>query len=127
MKRRKIIPYNPKLKEYARKLRNNSTYTEVMLWNYLKDKQLRGYDFDRQRPIDNFIVNFYCKDLMLAIEVDGESHYGNEEKDKRKDKRLNELGVTVLRFDDMEIVYELDMVLKRIEKWIDENTESTHP
>jgi very-short-patch-repair endonuclease len=127
MKRRKIIPYNPKLKEYARKLRNNSTYTEVMLWNYLKDKQLRGYDFDRQRPIDNFIVDFYCKDLMLAIEVDGESHYGNEEKDKRKDKRLNELGVTVLRFDDMEIVYELDMVLKRIEKWIDENTESTHP
>ena len=127
MKCRKIIPYNPKLKEYARKLRNNSTYTEVMLWNYLKDKQLRGYDFDRQRPIDNFIVDFYCKDLMLAIEVDGESHYGNEEKDKRKDKRLNELGITVLRFDDMEIVYELDMVLKRIEKWIDENTESTHP
>ena len=127
MKRRKIIPYNPKLKEYARKLRNNSTYTEVMLWNYLKGKQLRGYDFDRQRPIDNFIVDFYCKDLMLAIEVDGESHYGNEEKDKRKDKRLNELGITVLRFDDMEIVYELDEVLKRIEKWIDENTEPTHP
>ena len=127
MKRRKIIPYNPKLKEYARKLRNNSTYTEVQLWNYLKGKQLRGYDFDRQKPIDNFIVDFYCKELRLAIEVDGESHYGNREKDKRKDKRLNELGVTVLRFDDMEIVYQLDEVIKRIEKWIDENANPNHP
>jgi very-short-patch-repair endonuclease len=121
MKRRKIIPYNPKLKEYARKLINNSTYTKIMLWNYLKGKQLRGYDFDRQRPIDNFIVDFYCKELMLAIEVDGESHYGNMKKDKKKDKRLIEFGVSVLRLDDMEIVYELDEVLKKIEKWIDEN------
>lgn len=127
MKRRKIIPYNPKLKEYARKLRNNSTYTEVQLWNYLKKKQLRGYDFDRQKPIDKYIVDFYCKDLMLAIEVDGESHYGNTNKDKKKDKRLNELGVTVLRFDDLDIVYELDKVLEKIENWIDENAEQTHP
>jgi very-short-patch-repair endonuclease len=126
MKHRKIIPYNPKLKEYARKLRNNSTFTEVQLWNYLKKNQLRGYDFDRQRPIDNFIVDFYCKDLMLAIEVDGESHYQNSEKDKRKDKRLNALGVTVLRFDDLEIVYGLDKVIEKIEEWIDENASSNH-
>jgi len=127
MKQRKIIPYNPKLKQYARKLRSNSTFTEVMLWNYLKKKQLRGYDFDRQKPIDNYIVDFYCKDLMLAIEVDGESHYGNKEKDKRKDKRLSKLGVTVLRFDDLDIVYKLDKVLEKIEKWIDENAKPTHP
>ena len=81
--RRKIIPYNPKLKEYARKLRKNSTFTEIMLWNYLKGKQMKGFDFDRQRPIDKYIVDFYCKDLQLAIEVDGESHYGNEKADKR--------------------------------------------
>lgn len=127
MKRRKIIPYNPKLKEYARKLRNNSTFTEIQLWNYLKKKQLRGYDFDRQKPIDNYIVDFYCKDLMLAIEVDGESHYGNTDKDKKKDKRLNELGIAVLRFDDLDIVYKLDKVIKKIEKWIDENEKPTHP
>jgi very-short-patch-repair endonuclease len=127
MKRRKIIPYNPKLKEFASKLRKNSTYTEVQLWNYLKKKQVRGYDFDRQKPIDKFIVDFYCKDLMLAIEVDGESHYGNTEKDKKKDKRLNELGVTVLRFDDLDIVYKLDKVIEEIEKWIDENADLTHP
>jgi very-short-patch-repair endonuclease len=92
-----------------------------MVWNYLKKKQLRGYDFDRQRPIDNFIVDFYCKDLFLAIEIDGESHYGNPGRDKKKDKRLKELGVTVLRFDDMEVRHQLDNVLEKIEKWIDEN------
>jgi very-short-patch-repair endonuclease len=59
MKRRKIIPYNPKLKEFARKLRNNSTFTEIMVWNYLKKKQMHSYDFDRQKPIDNYIVDFY--------------------------------------------------------------------
>jgi very-short-patch-repair endonuclease len=121
MKRREIIPYNPKLKELARKLRNNSTFTEIMLWNYLKKKQVRGYDFDRQKPIDNYIVDFYCKDLNLAIEVDGESHYGREEKDKLKDKRLKELGVRVLRFDDRDIIYKLDKVIESIEDWIDEN------
>ena len=63
MKRREIIPYNPKLKVLARNLRNDSTFTEIMLWNHLKKKQLRGYDFDRQIPIDNYIVDFYCKDL----------------------------------------------------------------
>jgi very-short-patch-repair endonuclease len=124
MKKRKIIPYNPKLKAFARKLRNDSTFTEILLWNYLKGKQVRGYDFDRQRPIDNFIVDFYCKDLQLAIEVDGESHYANPEKDKKKDKRLNELGVTVLRFDDLDVRHKLGKVIESIEKWIDENAKA---
>jgi very-short-patch-repair endonuclease len=123
MKRRKIIPYNPKLKEYARKLRNDSTFTEIMVWNYLKGKQMKGFDFDRQRPIDNYIVDFYCKDLQLALEIDGESHYDNTERVKKKDKRLNELGVRVLRFDDLDVRYKLDKVLQKIEKWIDDNAE----
>lgn len=82
---------------------------------------MRGYDFDRQRPIDNYIVDFYCKDLFLAIEIDGESHYGNTERDKKRDRRLKELGVTVLRFDDLDVRHQLDKVLEAIEKWIDEN------
>ncbi len=122
MKKRKIIPYNPKLKDFARKLRRDSTFTEIMLWNYLRGKQMRGCDFDRQRPIDNYIVDFYCKDLQFAIEVDGESHYGNPERDEKKDRRLNELDVTVLRFDDLEIVHKLDKVVESIEKWIEQNT-----
>jgi very-short-patch-repair endonuclease len=121
MKRRKIIPYNPKLKELARKLRNNSTFTEILLWDYLKGERMCGYDFDRQKPIDNYIVDFYCKDLLLAIEIDGESHYGKEDKDEKRDKRLNQLGVTVLRFDDLDVRYDLEKVLERIEGWIKEN------
>ncbi len=119
--RRKIIPYKPHLKELARELRKNSTLTEIMLWNELKRKQVRGFDFDRQRPIDNYIVDFYCKDLQLAIEIDGESHYGNEDADETRQKKLESLGVRFLRFDDSEVRFKLDKVVSDIEKWIDEN------
>jgi hypothetical protein len=59
--KRKIIPYNPKLKPLAKKLREKMTLSEVLLWNELKSKKMHGFDFDRQRPIDNYIVDFYCK------------------------------------------------------------------
>ncbi|BDQ02086.1 MAG: hypothetical protein KatS3mg036_1053 [Ignavibacterium sp.] len=118
--RRKIILYNPSLKEKARQLRNNSTFTEIMLWQQLKGKQIKGYDFHRQKPLDNYIVDFFCNELMLAIEVDGESHYGNEEHDRMRQKKLEEFGISFLRFDDMEIRHNLDGVIKRIEEWIDE-------
>jgi len=87
--RRKIIPYNPKLKPLAKKLRNNMTLSEVLLWNELKGKRILGYDFDRQKPIDNYIVDFYCKELFLAIEVDGDSHYHDDApiKDAIRQKR----------------------------------------
>lgn len=61
--RRKIIPYLPHLKELAAKLRKNMTLPEVLLWHQLKQKQMEGQDFDRQRPIDQYIVDFYCKDF----------------------------------------------------------------
>ena len=68
------IYYNPKLKNLARTLRNNSTLSEVLLWNHLKGKQMKGYDFHRQKPLDNYIVDFFCPKLRLIIEIDGESH-----------------------------------------------------
>src|ERR1035437_5874771 len=79
--RRVVIPYKQHLKKYTRQLRSNMTLAEVLLWNELKRKKLLGYDFDRQRSIDEFIVDFFCKDLALAIEVDGSSHNFNEEQD----------------------------------------------
>jgi len=121
MPRRKIIPYNPKLKEFARKLRNNSTKSEVLLWKYLKGKQIKGYDFHRQKPIGNYIVDFFCNELMLAIEIDGESHYGNEKKDEIRQKEIERYGVQFLRFDDSQIYYNLDGVIKVIENWIELN------
>jgi len=68
---RKIIPYNPNLKELARKLRNDSTLGEVLLWNEIKSKKLYGYDFQRQKPLLNYIADFYCYELALVIEIDG--------------------------------------------------------
>ena len=128
MKKSKIIPYNPKLKEFARQLRNNSTETEIYLWLKLKGKQMYGYDFHRQKPIDNFIVDFFCNKLMLAIEVDGYSHEFLEvyNKDIIKEKRLNELGIHVLRFSDYQVLKDMENVLLAIEYFIFE-FEKTHP
>ena len=117
----KIIPYNPILVSRARKLRKNSTFSEILLWNYLKGKQLLGYDFDRQKPIDNYIVDFYCKELQLALEIDGESHAMKEDVDKKRDQRLNYLGVAVLRFEDLVVIYDTECVLNQIEDWIKKN------
>jgi very-short-patch-repair endonuclease len=74
MTQKLILPYDPNLKKLARHLRNKSTMSEVLLWRCLKGKQILGYDFDRQRPIDRYIVDFYCKELRLAIEIDGSTH-----------------------------------------------------
>ncbi|WP_271784819.1 endonuclease domain-containing protein [Aquimarina algiphila] len=68
------IKYNPKLKELARQLRNNATKSEIRLWQKLKRGQMYSYDFHRQKPIDNYIVDFFCNKLQLAIELDGYSH-----------------------------------------------------
>ena len=85
----KIIPYNPKLKRYARELRKTMTLSEVLLWKELKQKQILGYDFDRQRPIDEYIVDFYCKELNLAIEIDGITHHNRLAKLKIEQDRKN--------------------------------------
>jgi very-short-patch-repair endonuclease len=118
---RKILPYNPALKEKARELRNNSTRTEILLWTFLKDKQLRGYDFHRQRPVDEFIIDFFCNELMLAVEIDGVSHIGKELYDTKRQNRLEKLGVRFLRFKDEDVFYNCDYVVKEIEKWVDNN------
>ncbi len=89
--KRKIIPYDPKLKQLARELRNKSTLAEVLLWKHLKGKQIQGYDFHRQKPLDQYIVDFFCSELMLAIEIDGDSHDYKEREDQRRQNRLESL------------------------------------
>ena len=105
------------------------TMAEALLWNELKQKRMLGHDFDRQRPIDNFIVDFYCKDLQLAIEVDGNSHHSDEafEKDKIRQKRLEDLGVKFLRFDDQDVKKQMSAVVKEIEDWIINNKPTPNP
>ena len=127
MSKRKIFPYNPKLTALARKLRNESTETEIYLWLKLKGKQMYGYDFHRQKPIDNYILDFFCYDLLLGIEVDGYSHEILEvyNKDRIKEKRMNELGITILRFSDFEVLKDMENVIRAIEFFILE-FEKTH-
>ena len=119
MPRRKIIPYDPKLKNLARHLRKNSTLSEVLLWEHLKGRKMNGYAFYRQRPVDRYIVDFFCPELMLAIEIDGSSHDHREERDLERQERLESIGVRFLRFDDLEIKRSLDEVLDVITAWIE--------
>jgi len=116
-KKRPIIPYLPELKEKARYLRNNSTKSEIHLWAYLKGKQMHGFDFHRQRPVDRFIIDFFCSELFLGIELDGSTHFfeKTERNDYTKEQRLKQLGVNLLRFEDKEVLYNTEGVLEVIE------------
>jgi very-short-patch-repair endonuclease len=122
--KRKIIPYNPKLKELARQLRKNSTQSEIKLWKALKGKQLNGFDFHRQKPLLDYIVDFYCAELSLVIELDGYSHHLEEiqQKDLLKQKLLEEVGLTVLRFTDSEVMNNLESVMRVLERFVLEHT-----
>jgi len=114
------IFYKPILKELARQLRNTSTKAEIKLWTYLRHGQMYNYDFHRQKPIDEYIVDFFCNKLQLAIECDGYSHELLDvyNKDVKKTKRLNDLGIYVLRFSDYQVVNDIDNVLRAIEDYI---------
>ena len=98
----KIIPYNPKLKEYVKELRKNSTLSEVLLWQQIKNKAL-GVQFHRQVPMLEYIVDFYCHELMLAIEIDGDSHLYKYEYDSKRQGELENEGVIFLRFTDLDV------------------------
>lgn len=119
------IYYNPKLKALARNLRNNSTLSEVLLWEHLKGKRMKGYDFHRQKPIDNYIVDFFCNKLNLAIEIDGDSHDYKFEEDQKRQKRLESLGIKFLRFDDIVVKKDINSVILGIEEWIEEYEKHT--
>lgn len=96
------------------------TFSEVKLWDEIKNGQLMGYDFDRQRPIGNYIVDFFCKDLQLAIEVDGITH--EDEKVKLKDairqNEIEKLGVSFKRFDAMLVINKVEAVIRELRNWI---------
>ena len=125
--RRKIIPYNPKLKQIARNLRNNSTLSEILLWNELKGKKLPGFDFHRQKPIHKYIVDFFCSELSLAIEIDGSSHDEQIEYDNERQNELEALGVQFLRFTDKAVKQNLSGVIATIEEWIDTHRHTPSP
>ena len=121
------ITYNPNLKDLARKLRKKSTKSEIKLWQYLKGKKMMGYDFHRQKPIDAFVVGCFCNKLKLVVELDGYTHTFEEtsRKDAVKQGRLQEFGLTVLRFCDEDVMKNTEGVLGAIGKYI-RNFEERH-
>ena len=116
-KRNQIIPYDPWLKNYARILRKNSTLSEVILWKHIRRKAF-GVEFHRQVPILSYIVDFYCHELKLAIEIDGSSHDFKNEYDQKRQLALENYDITFLRFTNLEVKKELFSVLLKLEQQI---------
>ena len=106
-------PYNKSLKLPSRNLRSNMTDAEQWLWQRLRRKQILGLQFYRQKPILNFIVDFYCSAAKLVIECDGRQHYTEDGRlaDQIRDQVLSELGLVVLRFSNRQILTETDAMV----------------
>lgn len=117
--RNKIIPYNPELKLLARQLRKNSTLPEVLLWQNLK-KRAFGVQFHRQVPMLNYIVDFYCHEIGMAIEIDGKSHDHSFIYDAKRQGEIEAYGVQFLRFSNEEVKKNIFSVLLVIEEKIKE-------
>ena len=113
MKRNKIIYYNPNLKEKARRRRIKCTSSETLLWSKIRRKSF-GYEFHRQVPIDEYIVDFYCHELRLAIEVDGSSHVNKYKYDLRRQKKLESRGVRFVRFEDDDVKRNVNDVIRAL-------------
>jgi very-short-patch-repair endonuclease len=109
------------MKPLARELRRSGTLAEVLLWRHLKGKQALGYAFVRQRPIDRYIVDFFCTELMLAVEIHGSSHDHKGAEDLERQSRLESLGMRFLLFEDREVHRNIPEVLLTIERWIEQH------
>jgi very-short-patch-repair endonuclease len=116
------LSYNKNLKAFSRKLRNDSTLSEIILWKELRAGKMRGYKFNRQKPLLNYIVDFYCKPLKLVIEVDGVSHDNqiSYDRDIRRQEELEKIGLNFLRFDDSDVKKNMSSVLRTIEGYIED-------
>ena len=113
---------NNKLKERRRNLRNNSTKAEVLLWEHLRKNQILGFKFRRQFSIGTYIVDFYCTELMLAIEIDGITHLKDEEKeyDQYRQTSLENVEISFLRYTNEDIFNKLSWVLETIKNKVKE-------
>ena len=118
--------YNKNLKQTARQLRKNPTESERKLWSKIRNKQIMGIQFYRQKPIENFIVDFYAPGAKLVIEVDGSQHResAHSEKDKDRDNALAGMGLKVLRFHSNEVLTDTDSVIEKIYQVVRERLEN---
>jgi very-short-patch-repair endonuclease len=111
-----MLPYDPKLKSTARRLRSNLTDSESVLWSRVRGKQLMGIQFYRQKPIGSDVADFFAPSAQLVVEVDGSQHMQNEhvQSDQQRDQSLAELGLKVLRFNSRQVLTETEAVVEVI-------------
>ena len=111
-----MLPFNKKLKPFARNLRSNMTDAERLIWSKIRRKQLGHFQFYRQKNIGHYIVDFYCSMEKLIVEIDGGQHYESDGmiKDRERDLYLQMLGFAVLRFSDIDVLKNIDGVIERI-------------
>ena len=123
------MKYNARLKNNARRLRRNLTDTEAALWSRLRNKQLLGIRFYRQKPIGEYIVDFFAPRAQLVVEVDCSQHLEGEHalKDRSRDRYLVALGLKVLRFNDREALEERDAVVEAIHRTVAEQLSAKIP
>ena len=108
------LPYNYKLRARAKELRKTGNLCEVLLWQQVHQKKFRNYDFDRQKIIGNYIVDFYCTNCNVVIEIDGYSHENKFEYDMKRDKFLDSLGITVIHILSHDVLNNLDGVMQML-------------
>ena len=114
-------PYNKALKQKSRQLRREMTDAEQLLWRHVRRKQILGVQFNRQKPILGYIVDFYCAKAKLVIELDGSQHFepAHRSADRIRDQELTELGLLVLRYDNHQVLMETDAVIEDIYKVVE--------
>lgn len=115
------LPYNERLKERAKKLRKAGNFPEVVFWKQVRAKTFWKIDFDRQRIIGNYIVDFYIKTLGLIIEIDGSSHNDKDVYDEKRELYLCSLDLKMYRISSLRILHDLDNVMKELEDFIIKN------
>ncbi len=112
------LPYYVSLKSRAKALRKAGNFSEVVFWKEVRNKSFWNIDFDRQRIIGNYIVDFYVKALDLVVEIDGEIHNFQEEYDSKRESYLKDLGLKVFRISTTKILFDTENVMKDLEQFI---------
>lgn len=117
MRNHNVLPYSKDARELASRLRKEMTQSELIFWNATKGSQL-GVVMRRQLPVLDYVVDFYIKEIGLAIEIDGSSHHNNVLEDGLRQGRIEELGVHFIRFSNKQIINDLPQVLSQLKQLI---------
>lgn len=111
---------NSKLFEFSKALRRNQTEAEEIIWQCLRNRKILNFKFRRQHPVGKYIADFYCHDAKLIIEIDWEIHNNpeNQEYDQKRTDQLNDIGITVIRFTNEDVIKGLDEVINIIKNYL---------